>query len=244
MHKVNNWVEFWFNSPHYHDLYSRRNDQDAIDFIESILSFMAPKSPLHALDVCCGNGRHAIALESRGIAAFGVDLSPQNIELAKKRSSYPDRFQVGDARLIHFEQQFDLTTNLFTSFGYFLEDEENCKILKSCISQTAPNGIFVLDFLNTNYVKENLVFHEVISGKLAEYHINRNFDDTWITKKIDFNIGRRAATVEEKVRTISPALLENWLLKMNVDVVDHWGDYKGNPFQTFSPRCIFVLRKK
>lgn len=54
---------------------------------------------------------------------------------------------------------FDAVVNLFTSFGYFEEDEEQVKVLREIYRMLKPGGKFVIDYLNPAYVIRHLVPH-------------------------------------------------------------------------------------
>lgn len=55
---------------------------------------------------------------------------------------------------------FEVVFNLFTSFGYFEDDLENHKVLKSVHQMLNENGILVIDFMNCEKVIKNLVLEE------------------------------------------------------------------------------------
>ena len=62
------------------------------------------------LDVGCGPGRHALALARRGIDVVGVDLSEDFVALARDAAAVdglPARFEVGDARELAYDAEFD-----------------------------------------------------------------------------------------------------------------------------------------
>jgi SAM-dependent methyltransferase len=46
----------------------------------------ADNRPLRVLDVACGTGMHAIALEKAGMRVLGADISPEMIRVAKKNA--------------------------------------------------------------------------------------------------------------------------------------------------------------
>ena len=50
------------------------------------------------LDLACGSGLYTESLIAEGVDAYGLDASPDLIELAKKRSAEPGRFMVADMR--------------------------------------------------------------------------------------------------------------------------------------------------
>ncbi len=115
------------------------------------------------LDLNCGIGRHAVELGKRGINVLGTDLSPHYIEIAKKRAKEEKvgdkvRFKVADMReivsVLSDEKPFDGVINLFTSFGFY-DDKTNDDILLQCCQLVQPEGFFVLEIINRDWVIRN-----------------------------------------------------------------------------------------
>lgn len=52
---------------------------------------------------------------------------------------------------LDFKNKFDIVLLLFTSFGYF-SDEENFRVLKNVYAALKPSGHFVLDVPNTEFL--------------------------------------------------------------------------------------------
>ena len=71
-----------------------------------------------------------IYLNELGYDVTGADLSENSILEASKSSNEKLHFKVHDMR-IPFEEKYDAVFNLFTSFGYFDNDEDNFNTLKS-----------------------------------------------------------------------------------------------------------------
>src|SRR5687768_8108297 len=74
------WYETWFDSPYYHILYSHRDNLEASNFLNNLISFVKPSRGARILDVACGKGRHSIYLNDQGFDVTGFDLSEQSIE--------------------------------------------------------------------------------------------------------------------------------------------------------------------
>lgn len=112
-----------------------------------------------ALDLCCGPGRHAVALASRGLAVTGVDLSDYLLGRAKRRA---DEAGVGvewvaqDMRSFVRPGAYDLVLNLFTSFGYFATEADDMRALKNMVESLADGGTIVIDTLGKEALAERL----------------------------------------------------------------------------------------
>jgi ubiquinone/menaquinone biosynthesis C-methylase UbiE len=85
------------------------------------------KDGLRLLDLCCGTGRHAVALQRRGARVTGIDSSSKLLTLARAKAervgSFP-RFVLGDARELPLRSaSFDAAICLFNSIGYGTDAE-------------------------------------------------------------------------------------------------------------------------
>lgn len=112
------------------------------------------------LDLCGGQGRHALELSRRGfnhITVFDYSdylLSKGNQEAA--RDNLPVSFVRGDARQIGLSgSRFDVVMLMGSSFGYFIRDHENRKILIEAFRLLKPRGTILLDLPDKNYVINN-----------------------------------------------------------------------------------------
>ena len=123
----NEWFAAWFDSPAYHILYGNRDSDEALNLIKNLDKILSSEVE-KVLDVGCGAGRHVVAWEKLGYKASGFDLSSESIRLAKSKPSNAD-FRVLDMRDLKnqtkWTDEFDLISNLFTSFGYFSKEEEH-----------------------------------------------------------------------------------------------------------------------
>ena len=84
---------------------------------------LAPGARL--LDLCCGQGRHAVPLARLGLRVTGLDLSRPLLARAAAAADGgpPVGLVAADMRRLPFaDGSFDAVLNLFNSFGY-LEDE-------------------------------------------------------------------------------------------------------------------------
>jgi ubiquinone/menaquinone biosynthesis C-methylase UbiE len=93
------------------------------------------------LDVGCGTGEHALLAASRGHPAVGVDISPEAIELARRKAEERHLevgFLVGDALdLSVVDDRFDtvLDCGLFHVF-----DDEERPVFVASVAAVVPSG--------------------------------------------------------------------------------------------------------
>ena len=84
------------------------------------------------LDCPCGQGRHAHLLAEAGFDVDGLDYSSDLLAVAKKRGTGKTlRYTQGDMRKLpaKWSGRFDAVVNLFTSFGFFDDPNDDLRVL-------------------------------------------------------------------------------------------------------------------
>ena len=248
------WFEAWFNSPLYEQLYANRDEQEAERLAKLILQELPPDRYNPVLDLGCGRGRHSITLAKRGYQVTGVDLSPRAVETARERAEEEGldeltQFKVGDMRQ-PVGSNFQLIVNLFTTFGYFEDDEENIAVLQNVKNMLKPDGYFVFDYLNAVQVRNSITPEE--KGTLDadkgthQYHITRNIDiySRTVRKHITFQTsGGEERTFTERVKLYDKSWFEKQLKQLGFTIENIFGDYDGEAFdETTSPRLLIFAR--
>ena len=140
------WFKDWFNSPFYHQLYAHRDETEAADFIDKLITHLQPKAGARMLDVACGKGRHSMQLAANGFDVTGIDLSKESIAAALLNEGENLHFYEHDMRLPFWINYFDIAFNFFTSFGYFKTQREHDNAIRTIATALKPGGIFVMDF--------------------------------------------------------------------------------------------------
>lgn len=179
------WFEEWFDTPYYHLLYQHRDDREAQLFIDALFKYLKPEAHWHILDLACGRGRHARYMHNKGYEVTGLDLAESNIEYASQFLEDKLHFKVADMREAYGEGQYNLITNLFTSFAYFESWTDNLQALKQVKKALKPGGYFVLDFLNVEKLREHLIPSEEMAIEGYRFSISRDIKEGRILKKID-----------------------------------------------------------
>lgn len=182
--KKKDWYENWFCSAYYKILYSDRDECEAEQFVEKLLGQLEPPAGSRMLDIACGSGRYARQLAGHGYDVTGIDLSYQSIRMAKEHESDNLHFYVHDMRFPFYINYFQYAFNFFTSFGYFSKERDHLMAAKSFASALKKDGILVIDYLNTAYVKRHLVADEVIEKAGHRFDIKRRVAEGQVQKDI------------------------------------------------------------
>jgi SAM-dependent methyltransferase len=232
------WFEQWFGEE-YHDLYPHRDDEDARQAVALIRDVAPWGAGDCILDLACGPGRHAAELERLGGHVIGFDLSRAMLRRARERTRAG--LVRGDMRALPFRDgSFALAVNLFTSFGYFLDDAEHRLVVREVAAALAPGGHFVLDYLNAEQVRRSVKPSQAAQEHQKEVHVTRRIgaDGRFVIKEIELrDEGRR---FEERVRLFSADELAALLTDAGLRVVARFGDYDGGPAGPDAPRVILV----
>jgi 2-polyprenyl-3-methyl-5-hydroxy-6-metoxy-1,4-benzoquinol methylase len=237
------WFSTWFDTKYYHTLYKNRDESEAEFFISNLYRLLNLTNE-QVLDLACGKGRHSVTLNKLGLKVLGVDLSPQSILSASEFCNENLLFQVHDMREVISNRRFDVIFNLFTSFGYFEDDQDNYRVLRSIYEMLQTNGVLVIDFMNSNRVINTLVKNESKIEDGILFKISREFDGKFINKNIEFEDDNEHFAFQESVRGFNYDDFHKMLTQTNFKIESVFGDFKLNPFDaTSSDRLIIIARK-
>lgn len=237
-----NWYTSWFDTPYYHILYKDRNYREAQVFMDNLTHYLNLPENATVLDLACGKGRHSIYLNQLGFTVLGADLSENSIAEATINTNETLHFKVHDMRE-PFEEKFDAIFNLFTSFGYFENDEDNLTTLKAIKESLSEYGFAVIDFMNVAQVIETLIPEETKTVEDIDFHIKRYLKDGHIYKEIDFEDKGQKFHFTEKVKALTLKDFEELMEEAGIYLLDIFGDYKLKKFhKTDSERLIMIFK--
>jgi SAM-dependent methyltransferase len=240
------WFEQWFGEE-YHALYPHRDDEDARRAVALIRRVVGWKMGDRVLDLACGPGRHAAELERLGARVVGFDLSRAMLRRARERALAGGMLVRGDMRALPFcDGSFALAVNLFTSFGYFLDDREHHLVVRQVAAALAAGGHFVLDYLNAEQVRHTIERAQRASGlsgngeRRNDARVTRRIgeDGRFVIKEIELRDEGRA--FQERVRLYTAEELTSLFTEAGLRVEERFGDYDGAPAGRDAPRVILV----
>jgi SAM-dependent methyltransferase len=228
-------------------VYAHRDDDSASREIECLGRWLnLTGTRLKTLDVCCGTGRHTEALAGMGLDVTGMDLSMVLLTRGAARPGLTGCLVRAEMRALPFGSEFDLVTNLFTSFGYFSDDRDNEQALREMARVLVPDGRLVLDHMNRTAVESKLVHEDSETRDGLRIRQARRIEGNRMKKEIDVEIiadGERIHLVED-VRLYSPAEMRCLLEASGLEEIGLYGDFDGGALRGSSPRMIAVAAKK
>jgi ubiquinone/menaquinone biosynthesis C-methylase UbiE len=200
------------------------------------------------LDLCCGTGRHMVHLQECCGKVLGLDFSADLLDIGVKEYNLAGHLLRGDMRSLPLAaQSLDALMNFFTSFGYFVEEQDNLAVLHEISRVLKPNARFMLDYFNVAHVIQNLVPEsEKMDGEF------RIVEKRWIdtaSNRVNKNtdIYRDNELVTQAGESVKLYTLEELIAMLNASglVADRfYGDFSGVDVSDEHPRVIIIGHKE
>lgn len=236
------WYASWFDTPFYHILYKDRDYAEAEAFMTTLTNYLNLPEQAKILDLACGKGRHSIFLNKLGYDVIGADLSENSIAHAKQFENNTLHFKVHNMCLPYGET-FDAVFNLFTSFGYFENESDNLSTIKAIKADLNEFGFGVIDFMNSNYVINNLVEKDTKTVDGIEFTMTRRVENGYIIKDISFTFEDEDYQFQEHVKAFTLSDFETLFENAGVYLLDVFGDYKLNKFDANNSERLIMIFK-
>ena len=247
---MNDWYKDWFAADEYLELYANRDFKEAKKLVDLILKFCDENNfeIKNVIDIACGFGRHALIFAQNGIQTFAFDLSYRFLQIAtklKEKSNINNlHFFCADVLRSPIKFKFDLATNLFTSFGYFLRDKDNFEVLKNIASLVKIDGLFVFDYFNSNFIKKNLTPYEEKFVNNKKFSITRTIINNRAIKEIAICINGKTKRYIESVKIYDTFEIKNMFNKLGLKIINIKGTYEGSDFDENSSERLIIFSKK
>lgn len=246
------WQSFYQDTPFIAYLdHAHREDQ------EQILAFLHALLPLdqstHLFDQCCGVGSISLPLAAQSVQVTGVDICPQFIDEAKRRTqSLPvgarASYHLADATEFLPDTTCDIAINLYTSFGY-ADDKTNQAMLKQAKASLKAGAPFVLDYPNMYSIlgvfRKHIVKHiDSMAGTITVTrassidHLNGRLLQEWTFIQPD---GVRT-TRHSSLAIYLPHQVKAMLMEAGFKSVQVYGGFDKQPLDSQSIRCLAVAR--
>jgi len=227
---------------------SKEKSAKQVDFIEKALRL--PRGA-RIFDLCCGYGRHSVELAHRGYLVSGLDLSELFLHMAREEAEAEGlkvNFVRADMRQIPFKKNFDAVINIFTSFGYFEEEEENQGVLVEIARVLREGGRFLFEAANRRFFPgrfKRTIVNDYPDRQLKVVRHNKAFRNyRKLHTRIElFHQGERREYFLS-VRLYDLQEFSQNLEAAGMKVLEAYGDLKGSPYKKDSPRLCVLSEKR
>jgi D-alanine-D-alanine ligase len=160
-HLPSDWWRTLFNSVYLKtdgDVFE--NDRNTVEEADLLIRSAGLERDDRILDLCCGQGRHALELARRGFQyVTGLDRSRYLIRLARKRAKQCNlqvSYHEGDARNFPLgDGEFRCVCILGNSFGYFERPEDDLAVLEAVKRALAYGGKLVMDLMDGEWMRRH-----------------------------------------------------------------------------------------
>lgn len=201
------------------------------------------------MDLCCGPGRHSLQLARAGFSVTGVDRTKIYLEQARRQAK-KEKLKV---KLVHKDMRsfcrrdaFDAVINLFTSFGYFEDINDDRKVARNVYHSLKDKGVFLIQLMGK----------EVLASKFRErdWHERDNVlileerkvcaNWSWIENR--WIMIKEGELEEFKVshRIYSAVELAALLKDCGFATIDVYGDLSGAPYDRAAKMLVAVAHKE
>ena len=201
------------------------------------------------LDVCCGPGRHCLALARRGLAVTGVDRDPSLLALGRQRARAAGlgvQWVAADARRLPRLGPFHGALCLFTSWGYASEPAGNLRVLSGVAERLLPGARFLLDVPHLPWLTEHPDGQALSVAAGTAVRERRHFEPVSRELRVHWRVRQGGgAPWEMEVRYRVHGLEElEWMLASAGMVLEAaYGGFDGSALTTASPRCLLLARR-
>jgi SAM-dependent methyltransferase len=236
------WREFY---PH---MFTEPRMAASEELARKVIKLAKPKGK-DILDLCCGPGRYAVWLAKKRYRVTGVDRTKFLLTKARanvKKAGVKIEFVQKDMRDFVRPESFDLVLNIFTSFGYFENKNEDMLVLNNIYTSLRPGGTLVIDVMG----KERLakIFLPTVTDVLPDGTIivqkhkvvkdwTRIYNEWLLIKK-----GKvRSFKFEHTI--YSGQELRELLERAGFMGIKLYGNFKGDKYDNNAVRLIAVAKK-
>ena len=205
------------------------------------------------LDLCCGQGRHSIALASTGINVTGVDLSEEMLAIARESSQHmdtPPDFIEADMRNLPqtLSGKFDAAINMFSSFGYLESEADDQAVLHQVANALKPGGQMMMDLLNREWViRYNEPFEWQVKDDGTIILEHRELDLRASINHLTFTEvapdGSRSTPSELHMRLYTLTEMDKMLANANLQLMSVAGGFNGEDYSVNTRRMMIIARK-
>jgi SAM-dependent methyltransferase len=220
----------------------------ARDEVEKIVNLLRIEAGAQILDLPCGIGRHSLELSQRGFSVIGVDRTKAYIEKARAeaaRRTLTAEFEIGDMQMYCAPGRFDVALNLFGSFGYFDDAEDDQRMVKNVFASLRPGGRFLIETMGKEILARDFQAKDWSEDGGLVAFFERKVTPNWERIETRWITIRGAERSEHYVSIClySAKEMSALLTRCGFAEVKVFGSLDGSPYDYTAQRLVAVARK-
>lgn len=226
--------------------------------IEQLLQLLELESEaetrLRALDLGAGPGRHSLPLARAGFDVTAVDTSGYLLDQLQPRAREEGLdISIVQQDMRHYEQRghFDLALVMWTSFGYFEDEDDHREVLKRIFNSLVSGGRLVLDLVGLEYLCRNLEPVHLTETEDGRTLIERpvlaedltRLDNEWILIETGDDGNEVVHRQHFSHRVWSAGEIRLWLEQAGFNAIEILADCSGGEYNLDAERQIVLATK-
>ncbi|MCL2184410.1 MAG: class I SAM-dependent methyltransferase [Treponema sp.] len=200
------------------------------------------------LDLCCGLGRISTELAMMGFSVTGVDLNESFLNTAKEDALAENlniEYIHSDARTFIRPDFFDTIVNLYISFGYFENRQDDLKVLRNAYTSLKKDGTFIIETLGKEIAVRDFIENEWFERAGCKVLTSYAPLDSWAFLKNRWILLKDGKKVEKTFvqRLYSGSELKTILQEAGFEKIDIYGDWDESSYDQHARMLIAVCNK-
>jgi len=244
------WWSSYFDQQYlleYEPIFTLEKDRREVSRLVDVLEL-----PVGArvLDVPCGQGRHAHLLAEAGFDVDGLDYSEHLLAKARERGTGKTlRYARGDMRKLpaRWSGRFDAVLNLFTSFGFFTDPNDDVRVIGHFARVLKPGGILIWHGGSRDGVMARFLARDwwtTDDGTIVAHE--RSFDPLSgiISIRSTFRGPRVSGEREHRIRLYTATRLAELCAAAGLIVEQAFDGFTDHPLRRSSSEMLLVARRE
>jgi SAM-dependent methyltransferase len=233
------WYDGFFDADYLRIFLPVLPDERTAAEVNAVVERLGLPPGARLLDLCCGQGRHAVPLARLGYRVTGLDLSRQLLDraagLAGDQGQRVELVEADMRRLPFADASFDAVLNLFNAFGYLEDDAQDELVLREVARVLGPGGRFLQELANREALIRGWHDSDVVrtDGGLVVLQ-ERTLDLRTSRDLVEYTLLRpdgRRTTLEHAIRLYTLTELEAMLGRAGLELLEVCGDLGGGPLE-------------
>jgi SAM-dependent methyltransferase len=201
-----------------------------------------------ALELAIGTGRVALPLAERGVAVYGIELSPYMLERLRAKPGAPGIDAVeGDMTTTRVDGEFSLVYLVFNTITNLTTQDLQVACFQNAAQHLAPGGRFVIEVYLPilRLLPPGERFH--VFSEEPGYHAFDEYDDAATQLHWSHHLRLRDDGTYRRFsapfRYVWPAELDLMARIAGLRLRDRWADWDRSPFTADSEQHVSVWEK-